>query len=134
MKYCCQPNHPFWYTAQVYWHYKACFANIIFKGFHNLMTQGLLKLWHLVISAMYFTDTCLIILLYQVDYDRRVRPSYGGSPVSVGVSLYVLSISDISEKFMDFTFDMYFRSVTILRYIYCILNHFWNVEFQTNHW
>ena len=60
-------------------------------------------------SAMY--DTLLIILLMQVGYDRRVRPSYGGSPVSVGVSLYVLSISDISEKFMDFTFDMYFRSV-----------------------
>ena len=52
-----------------------------------------------------------LIVVSQVDYDRRVRPSYGGSPVSVGVSLYVLSISDISEKFMDFTFDMYFRSV-----------------------
>ena len=29
--------------------------------------------------------------------------------MSVGVSLYVLSVSEISEKFMDFTFDMYFR-------------------------
>ena len=27
----------------------------------------------------------------------------------MGVSLYVLSLSEISEKFMDFTFDMYFR-------------------------
>ena len=47
--------------------------------------------------------------MFQVGYDRRVRPSYGGAPVSVGVSLYVLSVSEISEKFMDFTFDMYFR-------------------------
>ena len=66
-------------------------------------------------------DTFLIILFYQFDYDRRVRPSYGGSPVSVGVSLYVLSISDISEKFMDFTFDMYFR---YFLFIICIFNLF----------
>lgn len=46
----------------------------------------------------------------KVGYDRRVRPDYGGEPVSVGVTLYVLSVSEISEKFMDFTFDMYFRS------------------------
>ena len=45
----------------------------------------------------------------KVGYDRRVRPDYGGEPVSVGVTLYVLSVSEISEKFMDFTFDMYFR-------------------------
>ena len=29
--------------------------------------------------------------------------------MTVGVTLYVLSIGDLSEKFMDFTFDMYFR-------------------------
>ena len=29
--------------------------------------------------------------------------------MTVGVSLYILSIGDLSEKFMDFTFDMYFR-------------------------
>ena len=51
----------------------------------------------------YFNFDC------QVNYDRRVRPDYGGDPVSVGVTLYVLSVSEISEKFMDFTFDMYFR-------------------------
>ena len=38
-----------------------------------------------------------------------MRPGYGGPPVSVGVSLYVLSVGEISYKFMDFTFDMYFR-------------------------
>ena len=27
----------------------------------------------------------------------------------MGVTLYVLSIGELSEKFMDFTFDMYFR-------------------------
>ena len=46
---------------------------------------------------------------FQIGYDRRVRPNYGGIPVTVGVSLYILSIGDLSEKFMDFTFDMYFR-------------------------
>ena len=46
---------------------------------------------------------------FQIGYDRRVRPNYGGIPVTVGVSLYILSIGDLSEKYMDFTFDMYFR-------------------------
>ena len=46
---------------------------------------------------------------FQIGYDRRVRPNYGGIPVPVGVPLYILSIGDLSEKFMDFTFDMYFR-------------------------
>ena len=46
---------------------------------------------------------------FQIGYDRRVRPNYGGIPVTVGVSLYILSIGDLSEKDMDFTFDMYFR-------------------------
>ena len=34
---------------------------------------------------------------------------FTGDPVTVGVTLYILSIGDLSEKFMDFTFDMYFR-------------------------
>ena len=46
---------------------------------------------------------------FQIGYDRRVRPNYGGIPVTVGVTLFILSIGDLSEKFMDFTFDMYFR-------------------------
>ena len=46
---------------------------------------------------------------FQIGYDRRVRPNSGGIPVTVGVTLYILSIGDLSEKFMDFTFDMYFR-------------------------
>ena len=50
-----------------------------------------------------------ILNSFQIGYDRRVRPNYGGIPVTVGVSLYILSIGDLSEKFMDFTFDMYFR-------------------------
>ena len=38
-----------------------------------------------------------------------MRPNYGGVPVTVGVTMFILSIGDLSEKFMDFTFDMYFR-------------------------
>ena len=33
----------------------------------------------------------------------------GENPVTVGISLYILSISDFSEKSMDFTLNMYFR-------------------------
>ena len=50
-----------------------------------------------------------ILNQFMVGYDKRVRPNYGGVPVTVGVSLYILSIGDLSEKFMDYTFDMYFR-------------------------
>ncbi|CAG9558759.1 unnamed protein product [Danaus chrysippus] len=32
-----------------------------------------------------------------VSYDKRVRPNYGGPPVDVGVTMYVLSISSLSE-------------------------------------
>ena len=42
-----------------------------------------------------------------IGYDKRARPNYGGIPVTVGVSLYLMSISELSEKNMDFTFDMY---------------------------
>ena len=44
-----------------------------------------------------------------IGYDKRVRPNYGNSPVTIGVTLYVLSIWDFSEQNMDFTFDMFFR-------------------------
>ncbi|XP_017787270.1 PREDICTED: gamma-aminobutyric acid receptor subunit beta isoform X1 [Nicrophorus vespilloides] len=46
---------------------------------------------------------------FSVSYDKRVRPSYGGPPVEVGVTMYVLSISSLSEVKMDFTLDFYFR-------------------------
>jgi hypothetical protein len=45
------------------------------------------------------------------NYDKRVRPNYGGEPVEVGVTMYVLSISSISEVLMDFTLDFYFRQM-----------------------
>ena len=60
-------------------------------------------------SISYSSKIPIFLSRFQIGYDRRVRPNYGGSPVTVGVSLYVLSLSEISEKFMDFTFDMYFR-------------------------
>ena len=50
-----------------------------------------------------------IVDSFQIGYDKMFRPNYGGDPVTVGVSLYVLSISDVSEDRMDFTIDMYFR-------------------------
>ena len=71
-----------------------------------------------------------------------MRPGYGGPPVSVGVSLYVLSVGEISYKFMDFTFDMYFRQfwtderlkfdakeVTRHTYLTCIFINYSSPEF-----
>ncbi|XP_027838735.2 gamma-aminobutyric acid receptor subunit beta-like isoform X2 [Aphis gossypii] len=46
---------------------------------------------------------------FSLSYDKRVRPNYGGPPVEVGVTMYVLSISSVSEVLMDFTLDFYFR-------------------------
>lgn len=42
-------------------------------------------------------------------YDKRVRPKYGGPPVEVLVSMYIVDISSVSEVLMDFTSDFYFR-------------------------
>uniref|UniRef100_Q7M4F6 Gamma-aminobutyric acid receptor NB14.1 (Fragments) n=1 Tax=Drosophila sp. TaxID=7242 RepID=Q7M4F6_DROSP len=50
-------------------------------------------------------------------YDKRVRPNYGGPPVEVGVTMYVLSISSVSEVLMDFTLDFYFRQFRQLCHI-----------------
>ena len=68
------------------------------------------------LSSHIFIELCssrelinIQLTYFQIGYDRRVRPNYGGAPVTVGVTLYVLDIGEVSEKFMDFTFDMYFR-------------------------
>ncbi|XP_071745406.1 gamma-aminobutyric acid receptor subunit beta isoform X5 [Lepeophtheirus salmonis] len=58
-----------------------------------------------------FNDVNISAILnsFQMGYDKRVRPNYGGPAVVVGVTMYVLSISSLSEVEMDFTLDMYFR-------------------------
>lgn len=50
-----------------------------------------------------------LLTSFQNGYDKRVRPKYGGPPVTVGVTMYILSISSVSEVMMDFTVEMYFR-------------------------
>ena len=83
---------------------------------------GILVTWLVIIqpscvpvaSALEEADSAainvsLLLNQFMIGYDKRVRPNYGGIPVTVGVTLYILSIGDLSEKFMDFTFDMYFR-------------------------
>ena len=76
---------------------------------HSLPSQCPKLCPSLISSISYWSKRPIFLHRFQIGYDRRVRPNYGGSPVTVGVSLYVLSLSEISEKFMDFTFDMYFR-------------------------
>ena len=54
-------------------------------------------------------NVSIILKQFLVGYDKLVRPNYGENPVTVGISLYILSISDFSEISMDFTLNMYFR-------------------------
>ncbi|XP_043560216.1 gamma-aminobutyric acid receptor subunit beta-4-like isoform X1 [Chiloscyllium plagiosum] len=42
-------------------------------------------------------------------YDIRLRPDFGGSPVTVGMSIHIASIDMISEVNMDYTITMYFQ-------------------------
>uniref|UniRef100_A0A3P8VB20 Gamma-aminobutyric acid type A receptor subunit beta3 n=1 Tax=Cynoglossus semilaevis TaxID=244447 RepID=A0A3P8VB20_CYNSE len=42
-------------------------------------------------------------------YDIRLRPDFGGPPVSVGMSVDVASIDMVSEVNMDYTLTMYFQ-------------------------
>ncbi|GAB0195020.1 gamma-aminobutyric acid receptor subunit beta-4 [Grus japonensis] len=42
-------------------------------------------------------------------YDVRLRPDFGGNPVTVGMSIHISSIDQISEVNMDYTITMYFQ-------------------------
>ncbi|XP_043913543.1 gamma-aminobutyric acid receptor subunit beta-4 [Protopterus annectens] len=42
-------------------------------------------------------------------YDIRLRPDFGGPPVTVGMSINIASIDQISEVNMDYTITMYFQ-------------------------
>ncbi|XP_059819835.1 gamma-aminobutyric acid receptor subunit beta-3 isoform X1 [Hypanus sabinus] len=42
-------------------------------------------------------------------YDIRLRPDFGGPPVSVGMNIDVASIDQVSEVNMDYTITMYFQ-------------------------
>jgi len=82
------------------------------KKVPNLLLFISVSFYHSSIVNCYGTkgdNVSYLLNSFQEGYDRRLRPNYGGSPVNVGVTLYILSIGDLSEKFMDFTFDMYFR-------------------------
>ncbi|GMR42059.1 hypothetical protein PMAYCL1PPCAC_12253, partial [Pristionchus mayeri] len=48
-------------------------------------------------------------LINKTTYDKRLRPMYGSSPVDVGITIHVSSISAVSEVDMDFTLDFYMR-------------------------
>jgi len=50
-------------------------------------------------AAAGFGDVNISAILnsFQMGYDKRVRPNYGGQAVTVGVTMFVLSISELSE-------------------------------------
>jgi glycine receptor alpha-3 len=53
--------------------------------------------------------TSILNKFFSSGYDKRVRPNYGAAPVEVGVTMFIISISTVSEVNMDFTTDFYFR-------------------------
>ena len=57
--------------------------------------------------------TKILDYFFEHGYDKRVRPAYGGEPVRVKVSMFIVDISSVSEVSMDFTSDFYFRQVWI---------------------
>jgi len=44
-----------------------------------------------------------------IGYDKNVRPNYGGPPVNVGISMYILSVDELNDKNMDYTITAYLR-------------------------
>ncbi|XP_048350259.1 gamma-aminobutyric acid receptor subunit rho-3 [Sphaerodactylus townsendi] len=48
-------------------------------------------------------------LLRIEDHDFALRPSFGGSPIPVGIDVQIESIDSISEVDMDFTMTLYLR-------------------------
>ncbi|CAL8139034.1 unnamed protein product [Orchesella dallaii] len=57
------------------------------------------------------SDNITNILNSFMVHDKRVRPNYGGEAVEVGITMFVLSVSALSEVAMDFTVDFYFRQM-----------------------
>lgn len=42
-------------------------------------------------------------------YDKRLRPNYGGPPVNIDVTMYVISFDSLSHVNMDYSINFYFR-------------------------
>jgi len=47
--------------------------------------------------------------MFQNQYDKRIRPQFGGAPVKVAVSSYILDVYNIDEKNHEFTAQLYLR-------------------------
>ncbi len=54
-------------------------------------------------------DTSKILNNLLANYDRRLRPQFGGDPVMVNVSFYVTSMGPLDTKEMTMKLDMLFR-------------------------
>ena len=81
----------------------------LFSLFSSLLSNCSCKWDNVFVNDVTGDNVSAILNQMTIGYDKRVRPNYGGIPVTVGVSLYILSISELSEANTDFTFDMYFR-------------------------
>nr|CAD7441790.1 unnamed protein product [Timema bartmani] len=86
-------------------------TNILFSDVHTNRGSNDLTIWGNTGGGSMYGDVNISAILdsFSVSYDKRVRPNYGGTPVEVGITMYVLSISSLSEVKMDFTLDFYFR-------------------------
>ena len=56
-----------------------------------------------------------------VDYEKRLRPLSGVSPLIVNATMYVVSIGPVSEVDMTFKLSLYFRQFwnVSIYYIFC---------------
>ncbi|KAK9509476.1 hypothetical protein O3M35_006786 [Rhynocoris fuscipes] len=48
-------------------------------------------------------------LLLKNNYDKRIRPDFGGPPLPVAVNLHIKSLGPVSEDEETYTMDVYFR-------------------------
>ncbi|KAH7709895.1 unc-49B protein [Aphelenchoides avenae] len=67
------------------------------------------RMYIYLICVTEFTLPLLKDLTYDTGYDKRIRPNFGGAPVEVGITMHVISVSDVSEEAMEFTTDLYLR-------------------------
>ncbi|XP_025088495.1 gamma-aminobutyric acid receptor subunit beta-like [Pomacea canaliculata] len=73
-------------------------------------------------NASQFKNVSITIDKLLKDYDIRLRPSFGGAPLEIGIEVILASFDSISEVNMDYTITMY-------------LNQYWRderLEFSEN--
>uniref|UniRef100_A0A4X2M041 Gamma-aminobutyric acid type A receptor beta4 subunit n=1 Tax=Vombatus ursinus TaxID=29139 RepID=A0A4X2M041_VOMUR len=81
----------------------------------TLWTEASLGFWPLTLTSFFSETSANMTQVKEIvdrllkGYDVRLRPDFGGNPVTVGMSIHISSIDQISEVNMDYTITMYFQ-------------------------